>query len=300
MGGAGGDDSPHGARGPRTRRPDAPRDDGPGRGFRDQFGATKNAGYRLVAAHIALARAEFSDILDEVKRIAIFVGVAIGAGIFAGLLISVGTSLFIGEWLFGSMGWGILHFTELAIAVTVVGLLAALNVSGSTVARGSIVAAATAIVVAVLAGSNVLNRAWEAIGISAAPALDPATRPLVVGLAVGAAFGAVVGLLLGTRIGGGRSIGSVIGSAISSAIAGAVGGLILGALSAITFRVQVAVAIGIAVFLGAWIVACVFALARGGFDPSAWARKFYPGQSIDSAKETIEWVRERTPLGPKS
>ena len=53
---------------------------------------------------------------------------AIGLVVFAGLLVSVGMSLFLGEWLFGSMGWGVLHDTELSIAVAVVCILAALDV----------------------------------------------------------------------------------------------------------------------------------------------------------------------------
>ena len=116
----------------------------------------------------------------------------------------------------------------------------------------------------------------------------------------GAALGAIVGLLGGTETGGGRSIGGIIGSAIGWTILGALAGAALGAFSAITFSWQVAVALGIAVALGVWVALCVLEVARGGIDFEAWGRKFYPSQSIDSAKETIEWVRERTPLGPKS
>ncbi len=299
MGGAGGDDpSPPGA-GSRGKRASRPKD-GTERGFRDQFRATKDAGYRLAAAHLELARAELSDILDLVKRVAVLIGIAIGAAVFAGLLVSVGMSLFLGEWLFGSIGWGVLHFTELAVAVAVVCIVAALDVPPGAIARGFVVSAVLGIVVAVLAASGLFNRTWEAIGVAAAPALDPATRPLVVGTALGAALGALAGLLLGAQVGGGRSFGAVVGSAIGSAILGALAGAALGALAAITFSLHVAVAVGIAVLLGAWIVACGLAVARGGLDATAWGRKFYPSQSIDSAKETIEWVRERTPLGPKS
>jgi len=300
MGGAGGDELPPSGRGSTGKRTGRPKDGGPNRGFRGQFGATKDAGYRLAAAHLELARAEFADIIDEVKRVAILIGVAIAASLFAGLLVSVGMSLFLGEWLFGSMGWGIVHFSELAIALAVVGIVAALGVSAASIARGLVVATVIAVVIAVLAASHVLNRAWEAVGVAVAPGLDPANRPLVVGLAAGAAIGALLGLLMGTRIGGGRSLGTVIGSAIGSAILGAIFGLILGAISAITFSLHVAVAIGIAVLLDIWIAACGLAVARGDLDFAAWGRKFYPSQSIDSAKETIEWVRERTPLGPKS
>ena len=302
MGGAGGDEtSPRrrAARPPPPKGTPVRRDAG---GFREQIAATKAAGYRLVAAHVALARAELEDILAEVKKVAVLIGVAIALVLFAAILLGVGTSLFLGEWLFGSMGWGILQDTELSIALAMVCVLAALDVpAGTWIVRGFAVRPRDR------PGRRRRGRTapgatgrGEAIGVAAAPALDPATRPLVVGLAVGAALGALAGLLLGIRVGGGRSFGTIVGSAIGSALLGAVAGAALGALGAITYSPRVAVALGIAVLLGAWIVACGLAVARGGLDMKAWGRKFYPSQSIDSAKETIEWVRERTPLGPKS
>jgi hypothetical protein len=297
MGGAGGDDLPPP---PKGRPTPPPRDPGPHPGFREQLGATKAAVFRLVAAHVALARTELEDILAGVKKVAALIGVAIALVLFAGILFLVGGSLFLGEWLFGSMGWGILHDTELSIALAVVCVLVALDVPVQRLVRGLVVASLFGVVIAVVGGLLLANRLWETIGVMAAPALDPATRPLVVGTAVGAVLGAIVGLLGGTETGGGRSIGGVLRSAIAWMITGALGGAVVGALSAITFSWQVAVALGIAVALGLWVVLCVLEVARGGIDFGAWSRKFYPSQTIDSAKETIEWVRERTPLGPKS
>jgi hypothetical protein len=299
MGGAGGDEPPPPP--PRGRpTPPPPRDPGPRRGFREQLGATRAAGFRLVAAHVALARVELEDILAEVKKVAALIGVAIALVLFAGILFLVGTSLFLGEWLFGSMGWGILHDTELSVALAIVCVLVALDVPVRRLVRGLVVASLIGLAIAVVGGLLLASRLWEAIGVAAAPALDPATRPLVVGTAVGAGLGAIAGLLGGTETGGGRSIGGVIRSAIVWMIIGALGGAVVGALSAITFSWQVAVALGIAVALGLWVVLCILEVARGGIDFGAWSRKFYPSQTIESAKETIEWVRERTPLGPKS
>jgi hypothetical protein len=298
MGGAGGDEPPP----PRKARSAAPPpgDAGPHRGFREQLDATKAAAFRLVAAHVALARAELEDILAEVKKVAVLIGVAIALVLFAGILFLVGTSLFLGEWLFGSMGWGILHATELSIGLAVVCVLVALDVPVSRLARGAAVAALIGLGITVVGGLLLANRLWEAIGVAAAPALAPATRPLVVGIAVGAGLGAIVGLLGGTETGGGRSIGGVLKSAIGWTILGALAGAAVGALSAITFSWQVAAGLGIAVGLGIWVALCVREAVRGGIDFEAWGRKFYPSQTIESAKETIEWVRERTPLGPKS
>jgi hypothetical protein len=292
MGAAGGDEPP-------PAGPARPKATGPRGGFRDQFGATKTAAYRLVAAHMELARAEFADILDQVKRVAGLLGLAIALAIFAAVLLSVGSSLFLGEWLFGSMGWGVLHGVELCFAVALACVLVALDVRPGRLARGLLVAAVVGIVVAIAAGFFVFNRLWEAIGVAVAPNLIPDTRPLAVGTAVGAGLGAIVGLLGGTETRG-RSIGGIIGSAIASIIAGAIAGAALGAFSAITFSWQVAVALGVAVLLGTWMALNALAAARGGIDMEAWGRKFYPTQSIDSAKETLEWVRERTQRGPKS
>ena len=77
-------------------------------GLGEQLGATKGSAKRLLDAHVELAKAEFADIGDEIKRVAVFAGIAIGAAIFAGLLLGVGLPLFFGEWIFGSIGWGIL------------------------------------------------------------------------------------------------------------------------------------------------------------------------------------------------
>jgi MFS family permease len=257
------------------------------------------AAYRLAAAHIELARAELAEILDEVKQVAALVGLAIAFAIFAAILVSVGSSLFLGEWLFGSMGWGVLHFTEFALAIALVAILIAFDVPAGHLGRGLVIATLVGVLVTLAAGFWVFNRLWEAIGVAVAPTLIEATRPLVVGTVVGAVLGALVGLIGGTETRG-RSIGGIIRSAIVALILGGIVGAALGAFSAITFSWQVAVALGIAVTLGLWIVLCALEAARGGIDMEAWGRKFYPTQSIETAKETMEWLRERTPLGPKS
>jgi hypothetical protein len=296
MDAAGGDEPPPPPRGSGTP---PPRGRGPRRGFREQFGATKAAAYRLAAAHLELARSEMADILEEVKRVAGLIALAVAAVIFAVLLVTVGTSLFLGEWLFGSMGWGVLHFAELAATVAIVAVLVAFDVPARNLVRGLLVATVLGVLVAVVAGLWLFNRLWETIGLAVAPNLDPATRPLVVGTVVGAVLGAIVGLL-GLTETRGRSAGGVIASAIGSLLAGAIIGAALGAFSSITFSWQVAVALGIATTLGTWIGLCALEFSRNQIDFEAWGRKFYPTQSIDSAKETMEWLRERTPLGPKS
>lgn len=74
--------------------------------LRAQVGATRDATKRLVGAHVELAKAEIGEIADEIKKVVALVGIAIGAAIIAGLLLTVGLPLFLGEWIFGSIGWG--------------------------------------------------------------------------------------------------------------------------------------------------------------------------------------------------
>ena len=108
-----------------------------------------------------------------------------------------------------------------------------------------------------------------------------------------------MGLVGGTQVRG-RSFGQILGSAIGALLLGGLAGAALGAFSAITFAWEVAVALGIAVLLAVWIALCALEAARGGIDIDAWTQKFYPTQSIESAKETIEWVSERSPLERKT
>jgi hypothetical protein len=101
-------------------------------------------------------------------------------------------------------------------------------------------------------------------------------------------LGLVVGLL--TRAG--------IGGAIGFAVVGAIVGAAVGGLSAISYGPEVAAALGIAVGLVVWIA--LGALAARSISRAELKDRFYPDETIDTTKETIEWVRERTPLGRKS
>ena len=91
----------------------------------------------LLRAHVDLAKAEAEEIKDEVARAA-----ALGAGgdrvcvILLAFLVPIGTILFYGDWIFGSIGWGLLHGTELLIALAVTAVLVALRVPGLGRDRG--------------------------------------------------------------------------------------------------------------------------------------------------------------------
>ncbi len=63
---------------------------------------------------------------------------------------------------------------------------------------------------------------------------------------------------------------------------------------------QVSVGLGLFVLYVAWPILSGLGVARHGIDTDALKSRFYPTQTIETTKETIEWVRERTPLGRKS
>jgi MFS family permease len=268
----------------------APGPEEPAPGLGEQVGATREAGKRLVDAHLELARAEFADIADAAKRAAAFIGIAIGAGIFAALLVAVGLPLFLGEWLFGSIGWGILLGLLLMAAIAIASIGLALSPSvNARVGRSFIVAAIVGIIVGVVLGLDLTNRAWTAVGDAVAGNVDASYRPLLVGVVALAIVGAVIGLVGGFAAGGG-------GMAIGGLVIGLVGGALIGALTAIATGPRVGAAIGVAVGLVVWIALMGTAMAGGGFDTDKLKDRFWPSRTIEVTKETIEWARERMPL----
>lgn len=271
--------------------PKPPRGDPPG--LRSQLGTTAGGFKRLLSAHVDLAKTEVGEIVDEVKRTVALAGVAIGILIFAALLLAIGGILFLGEWLFGSIGWGVLLGFLLFLDVAVIALLVALDVKGARLATSLLVAAILGVVVGLVLAFDLPHRGWEALGQAVIPGFDPATQTTWLAIGVLAAIGALVGLALGWRSGG---LGSGIGFAIALAILGA----FLGWLTSITVAAQVGAAIGVFVALVAWPVFAGLDVMRKGIDTEALGKKFIPNQTIDLTKETLEWVRARTPLVPKS
>jgi hypothetical protein len=231
--------------------------------------------------------------MDEVKRVAALAGVAIGALLLVALLLTVGLMLFVGETLFGSMGWGIVHGTLLLVALAVAMGLIALGVGGGRIGRSLGLAILVGAAVGVVLGLDLTNRAWTAVGDAVAGNVSADIRPLVVAAGSLAVIGALLGLLLGARSGGGSG-------AIGGLVAGAVLGAGLGALTAIALGPRVGAAIGVTVALIAWLALMALDVKRTGIDTEALKARFIPSQTMDTTKETIEWVRAQTPLGPKS
>ena len=219
----------------KRRQPEPP-------GLREQIGATRDSIKRLVGAHVELARAEFEEIGDAIKRAAILAGIAVGALLVAGLLATVGTPLFLGEWLFGSIGWGLLHGLLLLVGVATMAGLAAVGTETSRLGRSFVVAVVIAIVVGVGLGLNLTNRAWTVAGDTILPQVPPDSRALVAALVILPVVGGVaIGLLslfrslgadngfrserrsVGTRLGVGLPAAAYVGWLVAFAFAYATG-----------------------------------------------------------------------------
>jgi hypothetical protein len=269
------------ARSSRPRRPP---------GLLESIRSTREAGMRLAMAHVDLAKAEIAAIGGQIARVAALAGIAIAVVMLAGILAVVGTSLFLGEWLLGSMGWGVLHGILLFAAVAMACVLAALGVPGSRLGQALALGLVVAVVVGVGLALALPNRAYRSIGENVLPNVEAGVRPLVVGLIVVGLLGLLIGIVGAVRASGnGFRGGSIIG--------GAIAGALIGAISAIDTGVQVGVGIGIAAGYVVWILAMGMDIARRGVDVDELKRRFYPTETIETSKETLAWLQSKMPPG---
>jgi len=243
-------------------------------------------------AHVDLAKAEATQIGMEAGKVAAAFGLALVLVLIAATLFVLGTSLFLGEWLFGSLGWGIVHGTEACIAVALSLVLAGLGIRAARIGAAIAIGIIAGVVVALVLGFWLFNRLYDAIAKGLNLALDPATAPLAVGVVFMAIVFGVAGIVLAARMSGASASGR-IGLVIALTFVGG----IFGAFTAITYNAPVAAAIGVAVFYIAWIVALAMDVARTGIDMEALKLRFTPTQSIETGKETLEWLQRRMPPG---
>ena len=263
----------------------------------DQLRRVLGAGRRLAMAHLELARAELGAIAEDAAQVGLALGLVAACLVFVGLLVPVGLTLFVGEWLFGSLAWGVLLGAEFAIALAIVLVLDALEVPRSTLARRLAGALVLGLIIAFLLGLAATNYIWAAVGQAILPGVARADRPLVTAALVGVIGGGLLGLLVAAVRVGANRISALVGGLAGGALAG----LVLGAFSAISFTPEVGTAIGLAVFLVLW--PGLSALELRGYDWGALKARFYPGTTIKTAQETLEWlhgIQERTLRGRKS
>ena len=277
-----------------TRPTPPPAQPAPPLGLKAQFGATRDAAFGLASAHIDLAKAEASAIGGQVARAAGLVAVALAFVLLIGFLLVVGLTLWTAEWLLGSMGWGILHGVLMFGGIAMACVLVAVGVSGRRIGGAFAVALLIGIAVSLVLAFQLPNRLYVAIGDAAATTIEPGVRPLVVGVVVWAILGLLAAIILAWR--GGIRGGGVVGAGIAGLVVGA----LLGALTAITFTPEVGVALGAAAGWASWIALMAMDVARTGIDTDALKARFYPGQTIDTTKETLEWLKQRMPRANES
>ena len=206
----------------------------------------------------------------------------------AAFLAIIGTSLFLGEWLLGSIGWGVLHGVLLFVSAAVALVLLALGVSPVRIGRALIIAVIVAVLTSIVLGLGLLNQAYTAIGDSLGVAVSPDLRPLVVGLVVGGLVGFIIGLAMAVQATANRFV-MIAG--------GIVFGVLVGALTSITYGPQVGTGIGVTIGYLTWAGLMAIDIQRTGIDMEALKARFTPNQTIDTSKETLEWLKERMPRG---
>jgi hypothetical protein len=292
------DPAPEPQTGPEPAQAEAP-------GLAEQFGRTRRAFMRMVSSHFRLLSAELSEIMDEIKRAIALLALAAVLLLLAAVMVTLGTILWLDEWAFGSIGWGVLHGSGLLISLSVIAALVVLPNSGGRLGAAFFISLVVAVVAGAVFWLRLTNQAFGWLGDSffgslAWPdgnAISNADRPVVVAVIVLAVLSAAIAGLLGLLAGEGAldRLGSAVGGAI---VGGLVGGL-LGGLLGVPMSWGCAVAAGLAVFLFTLpILALVMVLPNA--DWGEFKKRLMPNQTIETTKETIEWAREQMPLGRKS
>jgi hypothetical protein len=260
------------------------------------MGDARDAFRRLLDAHLALLRAE----LAEVGRaLGIIVGLAAAAvflAILVAILLYVGSFLFFGDWLFGSMGWGIIHGTLIGVGV-IAGV--AVNLAGGSVRSygwGLFWGVVIAVVLSLVLSLNLSNDAaeWGAGQIEDQLRLDEHWAPTLVGLVVGAVVTALIALFVGWRQ------HWPFGSPLAVTLTGLMAGGFVGALLASTRYDNPDGVVGLAIMLGllTWISVGLILANRRGFDPESRYASLVPRESIAAFERSrdllrAQWIRQK-------
>jgi len=249
----------------------------------DQFQKTRESFMGLFQAHMALLRAELNDIVGELKVLSAQAGAALGIALMTAIMLWVGGLLFLGEWLFGSIGWGFAHGLMLGIALIVALALAIVGARARYSVLSFLVALVITVAVALLCGANVAYTAAADVAPNlASPLGAPGVVALIGGIVVGALlFGVLLAFVGGVRGAfGGLFLGAILGALAGWLIAGA------------PWTWPPAVGFAILVGLIAWPVLNVI-FAFPSLDPAERFARLYPRQSIDAAHETQAWLEEQ-------
>jgi hypothetical protein len=252
----------------------------------ESIGRVRSSVRGLVTAHADLLKAELAVSGRDLGIIAGLVLAAISFVVVALLLVAIGTFLFLGEWLFGSMAWGILHGTLFLVLLCVpIGINLAGGSAAATIQGVALGLVATLLLWLVFA-SNVLRDTAVNAGrsLESSVRLEPAFLPTVVGLVAGAV---IVGILLAI-VGSRRAMGVRLG--LTGLILGGVVGAILGS---VTFDTKGALAVALTIGYVVAIAASLLLAARHGFDPERRYERLVPRESIAMAEETKRFLERQ-------
>ena len=250
---------------------------------------------RMLDAHITLLRAELE---TTGKELGVIAGLALGAlviAILAGILLYVGSFLFFGELLFGSMGWGIIHGTLMAVAFIA---FVAINLAGGDNSRYGLGAAVGLLVGIVLTAallSNVGNSGGETVRewlvdnfVTEDLPFGDAWLATLGGLFIGGAIAAVVAAIAGWRsnLRGNPLVGVTV--------AGLALGAFVGAIWASTRFDAPDGVFGLTIMVGllTWVIAGIWLAVRAGFDPEARYADLIPRESIAAFGKTKEYMSQ--------
>jgi hypothetical protein len=257
---------------------------------REQLGRVRAAAQALIQAHVDLLRAELAVIGEQIQQIAAMVGGIVALAIYAVLLLAIGGTLFMGEWLFGSIGWGVLHGMLLAIGIIISLALLVIEAPRTLITRPLLWGVVAGVALTLVLGLNVPHNLSVVVGewvtANVAPTLDPAWAPAVVAGVIFAVIFAIAGLVIGAR-------GQGVLGAVSGLVVGALGGFLVGLVfGGLVFGWQPAAAAGVTAGLSVWIALMARAASQANLDPQARFEKLWPRQSYESALETKEWVEQ--------
>jgi hypothetical protein len=246
----------------------------------------------LISAHVELLRAELGSAARQVAIIAGLAAVALVLALLMLILLYVGTCLFVGEWLFGSIGWGLLDGLLLTAAAGIVPI--ALEVGGGKVGawlRALLASLLVTVVLGVLFAWNAARNSALWLGQQLQPSFS-----LDIGFLTWFAAAVVVGVVLGVVLlvaGWRRGLGRPL--LIAGLVLGFLGGALLGY---ITFDTRGAAAVAVTLGLIMWLVLTGVLAMRAGIDPKARYEKLVPRESIAQFEATRtyleqEWQRQQ-------
>ncbi|HUG47768.1 MAG TPA: phage holin family protein [Candidatus Limnocylindria bacterium] len=263
--------------------PEAAHDEDGAPGLAEQFRRTREAFSGLFSAHMALLRAELGEIFGQVKVMAALAGVVLLLAFLTAILLYVGGFLFVGEWLFGSMGWGLAHGVLFGLGLIVVLGFAIVGVGLRLGLVSFLTAAVLAVGLALLLGSNV---AYETARYFAGQLASPFNSPASVALLAGALVFGLLLAIVGWRAGG-------AGAGVAGLVLGALLGLLLGWLiGGIAWQWPPAVGFAIMIGLILWPILHA-ALAWPRLDLEEHFGRLKPRQTMAAASETRQWLEEQ-------